>query len=323
MDTYLVTGAAGFIGRSIAAELLARGKKVRGIDNFSTGKRENLVGLEAMDLIEANINDAGAVAEACRGVDCVFHEAAIPSVPRSVEDPVASNHAGVSGTVQLLVAARDAKVRRIIYAGSSSVYGNAATLPKTEDMSPSPISPYAVAKLAGEYYMQSFTRVYGLETVTLRYFNVFGPCQDPTSQYSGVLAIFALKMLAGETPTIYGDGEQSRDFTFIQNVVHGNLLASEAPAERVSGKVFNLATGNRITLNQAVEILRKATGYAGEVRYAPERGGDVKHSLADIRRAKESFAYEPLVHFEEGLERTVAWYRTVAKSASDRTGGEQ
>ena len=323
MDTYLVTGAAGFIGRSIAAELLARGKKVRGIDNFSTGKRENLLGLEAMDFIEADINDAAAVAEACRGVECVFHEAAIPSVPRSIEDPVASNYAGVSGTVQLLVAARNAKVRRVVYAGSSSCYGNAPKLPKTEDMIPSPISPYAVAKLAGECYMQSFTRVYGLETVTLRYFNVFGPCQDPTSQYSGVLAIFALKMLAGETPTIYGDGEQSRDFTFIQNVVHGNLLASEAPAENVSGKVFNLATGNRITLNQTVEILRKATGYVGEVRYAPERGGDVKHSLADIRLAKESFAYEPLVQFKEGLQRTVAWYRTVAKPVSAGAGGEQ
>jgi UDP-glucose 4-epimerase len=316
METYLVTGAAGFIGRSIAAELLARGKKVRGIDNFSTGKRKNLVGIESMDLIEADINNAAAVAQACRGVDCIFHEAAIPSVPRSVEDPVGSNYAGVSGTVQLLVAARDAKVRRVIYAGSSSVYGNVPTLPKTEDMSPSPISPYAVTKLAGEYYLQCFTRVYGLETVTLRYFNVFGPNQDPTSHYSGVLAIFTLKMLARETPTIYGDGEQSRDFTFIQNVVHGNLLASEAPAERVSGKVFNLATGTRISLNQAVEILRKATGYAGEVRYAPERGGDVKHSLADIRRAKESFAYEPLVHFEEGLERTVEWYKTIARSVS-------
>ncbi len=323
MDTYLVTGAAGFIGRSIAAELLARGKKVRGIDNFSTGKRENLVGLEAMDLIEADINDAAAVSEACRGVDCVFHEAAIPSVPRSIEDPVASNYAGVSGTVQLLVAARNAKVRRVVYAGSSSVYGNTPTLPKTEDMPPSPISPYAVAKLAGEYYLQSFTRVYGLETVTLRYFNVFGPCQDPTSQYSGVLAIFALKMLAGETPTIYGDGEQSRDFTFIQNVVHGNLLASEAPAERVSGRVFNLATGNRITLNQAVQILRNATGYAGEVRYVPERGGDVKHSLAGIELARQCFGYEPLVQFNEGLERTVAWYRTIAKPVTVSAGGAQ
>jgi len=213
MDTYLVTGAAGFIGRSIAAELLARGKHVRGIDNFSTGKRENLRGLEAMEFIEADINDADATARACRGVECVFHEAAIPSVPRSVEDPVGSNHAGVSGTVQLLTAAKDAQVRRVVFAGSSAVYGNSPTLPKTEDMWPSPISPYAVTKLAGEFYLQCFARVYGMETVTLRYFNVFGPRQDPTSHYSGVLAIFALKMLAGETPTIYGDGEQSRDFT--------------------------------------------------------------------------------------------------------------
>jgi UDP-glucose 4-epimerase len=322
MDTYLVTGAAGFIGRSIAAELLARGKKVRGIDNFSTGKRENLRGLEAMDFIEADINDAQAVAEACRGVECIFHEAAIPSVPRSVEDPVASNHAGVSGTVQLLVAARNAKVRRVVYAGSSSVYGNTPTLPKSEDMAPSPISPYAVTKLVGELYMQCFTRVYGLETVTIRYFNVFGPFQDPTSHYSGVLAIFALKMLAGETPTIYGDGEQSRDFTFVQNVVHANLLASEAPAERVSGKVFNVATGHRVTLNETVQTLREATGYTGEVRYAAERGGDVKHSLADIGRAKQCLGYEPLVQFREGLERTVEWYKTVSNQTNSNTGSD-
>jgi UDP-glucose 4-epimerase len=320
METYLVTGAAGFIGRSIAAELLARGKKVRGIDNFVTGKRDNLLGLEAMDFIEADINDAEAVAKACSGVECIFHEAAIPSVPRSIEDPVASNYAGVSGTVQLLVAAKDAKVRRVVYAGSSSVYGNTPTLPKQEQMQPSPISPYAVTKLAGELYMQSFTRVYGLETVVIRYFNVFGPYQDPTSHYSGILAIFTMKMLAGEIPTIYGDGEQSRDFTFIQNVVHGNLLASEAPAERVSGKVFNVATGNRVTLNQTVEILRRATGYAGEVRYAAERSGDVKHSLADISRAKESFGYEPLVNFNEGIERTVAWYKTAAETANANAG---
>jgi nucleoside-diphosphate-sugar epimerase len=320
METYLVTGAAGFIGRSIAAELLARGKKVRGIDNFVTGKRENLLGLEAMDFIEADINDAAAVATACRGVECIFHEAAIPSVPRSIEDPVTSNHAGVSGTVQLLVGAKEAKVRRVVYAGSSSVYGNTPTLPKQEQMQPSPISPYAVSKLAGELYMQSFARVYGLETVVIRYFNVFGPYQDPTSHYSGILAIFTMKMLAGETPTIYGDGEQSRDFTFIQNVVHGNLLASEAPAERVSGKVFNVATGTRVTLNQTVEILRRATGYTGEVRYGAERSGDVKHSLADISRAKEGFGYEPLVSFNEGIERTVAWYKVAAETANAYVG---
>src|ERR1039457_1062332 len=315
MNTYLVTGAAGFIGRSIAAELLARGKRVRGIDNFSTGKQENLVGLEAMDFIEADVNDAAAVTQACRGVDCIFHEAAIPSVPRSIEDPIGSNFAGVSGAVQLLTAATDANVRRFVYAGSSSVYGNTPTMPKTEDMAPSPISPYAVTKLAGEVYLQCFTRVYGLETVTLRYFNVFGPNQDPTSHYSGVLAIFTLKMLAAETPTIYGDGEQSRDFTFIQNVVQGNLLASEAPAELASGKVFNLATGHRISLNQAVEVLRNATGYSGEVRYGDERGGDVKHSLADISLAKKCLGYEPLVQFREGLERTVDWYKAVANLA--------
>jgi UDP-glucose 4-epimerase len=322
METYLVTGAAGFIGRSIAAELLARGKKVRGIDNFATGKHENLRGLEAMDFIEADINDAQAVAEACRGVECIFHEAAIPSVPRSIDDPVATNHASVSGTVQLLLAAKNAKVSRVIYAGSSSVYGNTPTLPKSEQMQPCPISPYAVAKLAGELYLQSFTKVYGLETVTIRYFNVFGPYQDPTSQYSGVLALFALKMLAGETPTIYGDGEQSRDFTFIQNVVHANLLTSEAPAAKVSGKVFNVATGKRITLNEAVEILRHATGYSGEVRYANERGGDVRHSLADISRARECFNYQPLVEFREGIERTVDWYKSVANYANSNAGSD-
>lgn len=321
METYLVTGAAGFIGRSIAAELLSRGKKVRGIDNFVTGKRENLRGLEAMDFIEADINDAAAVAGACRGVECIFHEAAIPSVPRSIEDPVASNRAGVSGTVQLLVAARNAKVRRVMYAGSSSVYGNTPIMPKSEQMQPSPISPYAVAKLSGELYLQSFTRVYGLETVTLRYFNVFGPWQDPTSHYSGILAKFTMKMLAGETPTIYGDGEQSRDFTFIQNVVHANLLASAAPAELVSGKTFNIATASRITLNHAVAILRGATGYRGEVLYAAERSGDVKHSLADIKRAKECLGYAPLVDFREGIERTVAWYRTAAETTNAHTGG--
>jgi UDP-glucose 4-epimerase len=320
METCLVTGAAGFIGRSIAAELLARGKRVRGIDNFVTGKHENLLGLEAMDFIEADINDAEAVAEACRGVECIFHEAAIASVPRSIEDPVTSNHAGVSGTVQLLVAAKDAKVRRVVFAGSSSVYGNAPTSPKSEHMHPSPISPYAVSKLAGEFYMQCFARVYGLETVVIRYFNVFGPYQDPTSHYSGILAIFTMKMLAGETPTIYGDGEQSRDFTFIQNVVHGNLLAAEAPAERVSGKVFNVATGTSVTLNQTVEVLRRATGYTGEVRYAAERSGDVRHSLADISRAKEAFGYEPLINFNEGIERTVAWYKAVAEAATADVG---
>lgn len=315
MNTYLVTGAGGFIGRSIAAELLARGKTVRGIDNFSTGKRTNLRGLEAMEFIEGDINDASAVTEACRGVECIFHEAAIPSVPRSIEDPVSTNHACVSGTVQLLSAAKNAKVRRVVYAGSSSVYGNVPTQPKSEQMELNPISPYAAAKLAGEYYMQSFARVYGMETVTLRYFNVFGPYQDPTSHYSGVLAIFSQKMLAGEAPTIYGDGEQSRDFTYIQNIVHANLLASEAASSKVSGKVFNVATGCQISLNQAGEVLREMTGYSGEIHHAAERGGDVKHSLADIGQARECFGYEPLIDFREGIKRTVAWYRANSNSA--------
>ncbi len=311
MAKYLVTGAAGFIGRSIAAELLAGGQQVSGIDNLSTGKRKNLAGLEAMNFIEADLNDARACAEACRGVDVVFHEAAIPSVPRSDVDPLATNDANVSGTLQLLVAARDAHVRRIVYAGSSSAYGDAPSLPKHEAMLPDPISPYAVSKLTGEYYMKSFYRVYGLETVTIRYFNVFGPYQDPTSHYSGVLAIFSLRMLAGEEPTIFGDGEQSRDFTYIQNVVRANLLAAHAPAGEVAGRMFNVATASRITLNATVKILRELTGYRGEVKYAPERAGDIKHSLADITLAHKHLGYQVEVDFEDGLRRTVEWYRSM------------
>ncbi len=262
-----------------------------------------------MELIEADLNDEHATDAACRGVDCIFHQAAIPSVPRSLQDPIRSNHANVSGTLQLLVSARKAQVRRVIYAGSSSAYGNTPTLPKREDMKPNPISPYAVSKLTGELYMHSFAQVYGVETVTLRYFNVFGPYQDPASQYSGVLAKFTLKMLARETPTIYGDGEQSRDFTFIENVIHANLLASEAPAEQVSGRTFNVATGSRVTLNYTCDLLRKLTGYDGPIDHAPDRSGDVKHSLADISQARQQLGYEPQVQFAEGLERTVAWYR--------------
>jgi UDP-glucose 4-epimerase len=314
-NIYLVTGAAGFIGRSIAAALLARGKTVRGIDNLSTGKRENLVGLEGMEFLEGDLNDAVVAAKACRGVEYIFHEAAIPSVPRSVLDPIGSNHANVSATVKLLTAAKDAGVRRVVYAGSSSAYGDTPTLPKQEDMLPGPISPYAVSKLAGELYMQSFARVYGMETVVLRYFNVFGPHQDPTSQYSGVLAKFTLKMLAGETPTIFGDGEQSRDFTFIENVVEGNLLAAEAPAEKVSAGVFNVATGKRITLNDAVKVLRKLTGYEGPVEYVGERKGDILHSLAHIGLAEERLGYRPKVNFEDGLKRTVEWYRSLVPAA--------
>jgi UDP-glucose 4-epimerase len=310
-----VTGAAGFIGRSIAAALLARGESVRGIDSFITGKRSSLVGLEAMEFIEGDLADPAACAQACSGVETVFHEAALASVPRSVDDPVGTNRNCVDATLTLLVAARAARVRRVVYAGSSSAYGDAPALPKHEEMLPNPISPYAVAKLAGEHYMGAFTRVYGLETVVLRYFNVFGPYQDPASHYSGVLAIFCRRMLAAKQspelpqPTIYGDGEQSRDFTYIDNVVHANLLAAAAPAEKVSGRMMNLATGSRITLNETFEILRDLTGYSGQPAYAPARAGDIRDSLADIRLAGELLGYTPIVDFREGLRRTVEWYR--------------
>ena len=309
MAKYLVTGAAGFIGRSIVAALLGRGDSVRGVDNFATGKRANLVGLEGMEFVEGDLADAAVCGRVSEGVEVIFHEAALPSVPRSVADPVASNIACVDATVNLLWAAKKAGVRRVVYAASSSAYGDTPTLPKHEGMLPNPIAPYAVAKLAGEYYMRSFARVYGMETVALRYFNVFGPYQDPTSQYSGVLAVFCRKMLAGEAPTIFGDGETSRDFTFIENTVRGNLLAAEAPAAQVSGRVMNVATGDRVTLNEVVEELRGITGYAGPVNYAPERAGDIKHSLADVSLAGELMGYAPAVGFREGLRRTVEWYR--------------
>jgi len=306
---YLVTGTAGFIGRSIAAALLARGETVRGIDSFITGKRSNLAGLEAMEFIEGDLADPATCAEACKGVEYVFHEAALASVPRSVADPAGTNLNCVTATLNLLVAAKEAGVRRVVYAGSSSAYGDTPTLPKREEMLPNPISPYAVAKLAGEHYMRAFNRVYGLETVVLRYFNVFGPYQDPTSHYSGVLAIFCRRMLAGEQPTIYGDGEQSRDFTYIDNVVDANLLAAAAPAEKVAGQLMNTATGARITLNQTFEILCDLTGYAGKPAYAEGRAGDIKDSLADISLAGELLGYKPTVDFREGLRRTVDWYR--------------
>ena len=311
MTKYLVTGAAGFIGRSIAAALIGRGESVRGVDNFATGKRENLIGLERLEFVEGDLADPALAARVCRGVEIVFHEAALPSVPRSVADPVGTNVACVDATLQLLVAVRAAGVRRVVYAASSSAYGDTPTLPKHEGMLPNPISPYAVAKLTGEYYMRSFARVYGLETVALRYFNVFGPYQDPASQYSGVLAVFCRRMLGGEQPVIYGDGEQSRDFTFIQNTVEGNLLAAVAPAELVSGRVMNVATGFRITLNEVFEELKEITGYRGTVAYAPERNGDIKHSLADISLARELLGYAPSVDFREGLRRTVEWYRSL------------
>jgi nucleoside-diphosphate-sugar epimerase len=310
MSLYLITGIGGFIGSSLARAVLDRGGKVRGVDNFSTGKRENIREiLDQIEFREADILDLAAMRSACAGVDFVFHEAAIPSVPKSVQDPLGSNQANIDGTVNVLIAARDAKVKRIIYAASSSAYGDTPTLPKHEEMKPDPISPYAVAKLASELYMTSFYRCYGLETVSLRYFNIFGPRQDPSSPYSGVLAKFITLMLRGEQPTIFGDGEQSRDFTYIDNAVAANLLACEAPSEEVAGKVFNVATGRRASLNETFQLLQKLTGYSGRVKYGPERGGDIKHSLADISRGEAALGYKPKVDFEEGLRRTVDWYR--------------
>ncbi len=317
MAKYLVTGAAGFIGSSLVRALLERGEQVRGIDNFATGRRANLAGvLERIDFREADILDMPAIRDACQGVDYVLHQAAIPSVPKSVLDPLGSNRANVDGTVNVLVAARDARVKRVVYAASSSAYGDTPTLPKYEAMAPNPISPYAVAKLTGEYYMISFYRCYGLETVSLRYFNIFGPRQDPSSPYSGVLAKFSLMMLRGEQPTIFGDGEQSRDFNYIDNAVSANLLACTAPAAECAGRVFNIATGHRSSLNQTFEIRKKLTGYKGSVKYGPERSGDIKHSLADISLAQKHLGYKPLVDFEEGLRRTVEWYKTEAKAVA-------
>jgi len=316
MAKYLITGIAGFIGSSLARAVLAQGDQVRGIDNFSTGKRENLAEiLNQIDFREADIGNLDSLHQACRGVDYIFHEAAIPSVPKSVLDPLGSNRANVDGTVHLLIAARDAKVKRVVYAASSSAYGDTPTLPKHEGMTPNPISPYAVAKLASEYYMKSFYRCYGLETVCLRYFNIFGPRQDPSSTYSGVLAKFITLMLQGEQPTIFGDGTQSRDFTYIDNVISANLLAAKAPAAQVAGEVFNVATGARFDLNQTFQLLKNITGYSGDVKYAPERPGDVKHSLADLSRTEKHLGYKPLVNFEEGLRRTVEWYRGQQKAA--------
>ena len=316
MALYVITGIGGFIGSSLARELLQRGEQVRGVDNFSTGRCENLTPiLGQIDFREADILDLDAMKSACAGADYVLHQAAIPSVPKSVLDPIGSNRANVDGTVNVLVAARDAKVKRVIYAASSSAYGDTPTLPKIENMTPDPISPYAVAKLASERYMISFYRCYGLETVALRYFNIFGPRQDPSSPYSGVLAKFITQMLSGHQPTMFGDGEQSRDFTYIDNAVEANLLACGVPATQAAGKVFNVATGRRITLNETFKLLQELTSYSGSPIYAAERGGDIKHSLADISQAEQCLGYKPKVDFEEGLRRTVDWYRSQSKAA--------
>ena len=305
---YLVTGGAGFIGSHLCEALVKRGERVRVLDNLMTGKSSNLAHLEGqVELIEGDIRDYEVTRQAAEGVGIVFHEAAIPSVPRSVADPRLNHETNVDGTFNLLMAAREAGVRRVVYAASSSAYGDTETLPKAEAMLPSPLSPYAAAKLFGEYYCQVFTRVYGLETVALRYFNVFGPRQDPSSPYSGVISKFVTALLAGERPVIYGDGEQSRDFTYIDNVVDANLRAAEAPA--AAGQVINVAIGERITLNRLLAELQRIIGTDLQPRYEEKRAGDVRHSLADITLARQLLSYESLVSLSEGLRRTVEWYR--------------
>lgn len=307
--TYLVTGGAGFIGSHIASALAESGGRVRVLDDLSTGHAENLEEIGGrVELVRASLLDADALRRALEGVELVFHEAAIPSVPRSVENPVETHRACVEGTFALLVAARAAGVRRVVYAASSSAYGDQPTLPKVEDMAPQPLSPYAAAKLVGEYYCQVWARTYGFETVSLRYFNVFGPRQDPGSQYSGVISRFISALLSGERPVIYGDGEQSRDFTYISNVVDANLRAAETT--RGIGEVVNVATGERATLNALLEVLKGITGKTDvTAEYREARVGDVRHSLADITRARELLGYEPTVGLEEGLRKTIEWWK--------------
>ena len=310
----LVTGGAGFIGSHIAAALIENGAKVRIIDDLSTGYRRNIEEIGSnIDFVEGSVADEKSLRRALEDVELVFHEAAIPSVPRSVEKPVETHQASTNATFALLLAARDRKVRRLVYAASSSAYGDQPELPKQEDMRPAPLSPYAVAKLVGEYYCQVFTHVYGLETVSLRYFNVFGPRQDPGSQYSGVISRFMSALLAGEQPVIYGDGEQSRDFTYVSNVVNANMLAAES--SKAVGSVINIANGRRVTLNQLLEIMKETTGKSEvSVQYLPARPGDVRDSLADLTRAQTLLGYEPTVGLEDGLRKTLAWWKASSSS---------
>ncbi len=308
MAHYLVTGGAGFIGSHLAEELVRRGERVRVVDSLITGKRQNLAHLPDVEFQHGDLADLDVARRAVDGVDYVLHQAAIPSVPRSVADPITSNRANVDASLNLLVAARDANVRRVVYAGSSSAYGNTPTLPKVETMPTAPLSPYALQKLVAEEYCRMFTRLYGLETVTIRYFNVFGPRQDPSSPYSGVISLFISALCEGRQPKIYGDGEQTRDFTFVANVVDGVLRA--CAAADASGEVINVATGGRISLNQLFRAVRGLVSADVEPIYEEPRAGDVRDSQADIDKARRILGYEPSVSFEHGLEKTVEWYRT-------------
>jgi len=305
---YLVTGGAGFIGSNIVEELVRRGERARILDNFSTGKRENIAPfLEDVELIEGDLRYLDTVRQAVEGVDYILHQGALPSVPKSIDNPLDTDESNVRGTLNLLVAARDAGVKRVVYASSSAVYGDTPTLPKAEEMKPVPLSPYAVSKLAGEHYCQVFYQVYGLETVALRYFNVFGPRQDPTSQYAAVVPRFVTAMLRGDQPIIYGDGEQSRDFSYVANVVQANLLAATAPD--VGGQVFNIACGQRYNLLELVAAINQILGADITPVHTAPRVGDIKHSLADIARAREMLGYQVEVEFKEGLRRLVVWCR--------------
>jgi len=308
--TWLVTGGAGFIGSNLVRGLLDRGRSVRVLDDFSTGFRENLAEVaDRVDLVEGDIRDTTICRRACHGVEVIFHEAAIPSVPRSVENPQESFETNTVGVHNILMAARDTGVRRVIFAGSSAVYGESEALPKRETMPMAPVSPYAAAKAAGELYLATFARAFGLETITLRYFNVFGPRQDPTNPYAGVIAAFASRMLRGRPPIIFGDGTQSRDFVHVDNVVHANLLAAEVGTDATRGEAVNIGCGTRVDLNTMVGVFNEILGTTFEPVYRPPRPGDVMHSMADIAAARRLLAYEPMVNFRDGLARTLGWYR--------------
>ena len=306
---YLITGGAGFIGSNVAEHLVRQGKSVRVLDNFLTGKRENLRDITGrFELVEGDLRDVAAVQRACAGVRYVLHIGALPSVPRSVENPVLSHDINVTGTLNVLVAARDAKVKRVVFSSSSSVYGDTPTLPKHEELTPCPLSPYALQKLTGEHYCRVFYRLYGLETVALRYFNVFGPRQDPQSQYAAVIPRFVTAILRGEQPVVFGDGTQSRDFTHVQNVIEANLAACVASAE-AAGEVCNIAGGGRVSLLELVETINGITGRKVMPQFCPRRAGDVLHSQADIAKAGRLLNWKPSVEFRQGIERAVAWYR--------------
>jgi len=314
MAHYLVTGGAGFIGSHLAEELVRRGHQVRVADSLITGKRSNLDHIPGVEFLEGDLAEIDLARKAVDGIEVVLHQAAIPSVPRSVTDPMTSHRANVDATLNMLLASRDAGVKRLVFAASSSAYGDTPTLPKHEEMPTNPLSPYALQKVIGEQYLQMFTRLYGLETVSIRYFNVFGPRQDPTSPYSGVISVFATALLENRPPTIFGDGEQTRDFTYIANVVNGVLRAAEAPG--ASGQIINVATGGRISLNQLFEEMRRLIGADVRPTYAPTRAGDVRDSQAEISKARTLLGYEPIVSFEDGLKNTLDWYRTAGAAAA-------